>query len=61
MIALNDGSRKSANAVWVQNGALHYVDTEDRHHQVPLQSVDRQSTWKLNRERKLDFWLPAAQ
>ena len=61
MIALNDGSRKSANAVWVQNGALHYVDTEDRHHQVPLQSVDRQSTRKLNRERKLDFWLPAAQ
>ena len=61
VIALNDGSRHSASAVWVQNGAPHYIDTEDRHHQVPLKSVDRESTRKLNRERKLDFWLPAAQ
>ncbi len=61
VIALNDGSHHSANAVWVQNNVLHYIDREDRHHQVPLQSVDRESTRKLNRERKLDFWLPAAQ
>ncbi len=61
VIALNDGSRPSASAVWVQNSTLHYIDTEDRQHQVPLKSVDRESTRKLNRERKLDFWLPAAQ
>ncbi len=61
VIALNDRSYHSANAVWVQNNVLHYIDREDRHHQVPLQSVDRESTRKLNRERKLDFWLPAAQ
>jgi hypothetical protein len=61
VIALNDGSHRSANAVWVQDNVLHYVDSEDRHHQVPLHSVDRESTRKLNRERELDFWLPAAQ
>ena len=60
VIALADGSLHSANAVWVQNGVLHYVDGEDNHHEVPLSSVDRRSTRTLNRERKLDLWLPAA-
>jgi len=61
VIALSDGSHHSAIAVWVQNDVLHYIDSEGKHHQVPLQSIDRQSTRQLNRERKLDFWLPAAQ
>lgn len=60
VIALADGSLHSANAVWVQDSVLHYVDGEDNHHEVPLGSVDRQSTRKLNRERKLELWLPAA-
>jgi hypothetical protein len=59
-IALADGSRQSANAVWVQSGSLHYVDSEDQHHQVPLSAVDRKLTRQLNRERNLNFWLPAA-
>jgi hypothetical protein len=61
VIALDNGSRHSANAVWVQNSVLHYIDSEDRHHQVPLKAVDRELTRKLNRDRKLDLWLPAAQ
>lgn len=61
VIALDNGSRHSAYAVWVQNGVLHYIDSEDRHHQVPLKKVDRELTRKLNRDRKLDLWLPAAQ
>ena len=60
VIALADGSLRSANAVWVQSGLLHYVDGDDNHHAIPLSAVDRQSTRKLNRERKLDLWLPAA-
>ena len=58
-IALADGSRLSASAVWVQDSFLHYVDSQDQHHQVPLSSIDRQATRQLNRERNLSFWLPA--
>ena len=61
LIALNDGSVHAASAVWVQDKVLHYIDSDDRHHEVPLQSVDRALTRRLNRERKLDLWLPAAQ
>lgn len=60
-VALVDGSRHAASAVWVQDGFLHYVDGEDEHHQVALSSVDRQLTRRLNRERNLDFWLPGTQ
>ena len=61
VIALNDGSRVSAAAVWVVDSMVHYVDTDDRHHQVPLKSIDRDSTRMLNRERELDLRLPAPQ
>jgi hypothetical protein len=60
VIALANGSRYSANAVWVQNGFLYYVDREDQEHQVPLNSVDSQLTRQLNRENNLAFWLPDA-
>jgi hypothetical protein len=60
-IALADGSRRSASAVWVQNGFVHYVDSEDEHHQVPLGTVDRKLTRQINRDRNLNLWLPAAQ
>jgi len=60
VIALANGSRYSANAVWVQNGFLYYVDREDQEHQVPLSSVDSQLTRQLNRENNLAFWLPDA-
>ena len=61
VIALNDGSRISASLVWVQGSVVHYVDTEDRQRQVPLQSVDRQSTRTFNRERNLELRLPAPE
>ncbi len=59
VIALNDGSHHSANVVWVQDNVLQYIDSGGKHHQVPVRSVDRESTRKLNHERGLDFWLPA--
>ena len=63
VIALSDGSHHSANAVWVrvQDGALHYVDNDDIHRQVAMKLVIRESTRKLNRERKLELWLPAVE
>lgn len=61
VIALNDGSRRSANAVWVQDNMLHYIDPDDKQQQISMRSVDRQSTRRINRERNLDLSLPAAQ
>jgi len=59
VIALNDGSRLAASAVWVQDSTVHYIDADDRYHEVPLTSIDRQSTRRLNLERNLDLRLPA--
>lgn len=60
VIALSDGSRRSANAVWVQDNVLHYIDPDDKQQQISMRSVDRHSTRRINRERNLDLWLPAA-
>jgi hypothetical protein len=59
-IVLKDGSMRSASAVFVSNNVLHYVDTEERNMRVSMDEVDREATRKLNRERKLNLWLPAA-
>ncbi len=59
VVALKDDSTHSAVAVWVQDDFLHYVDPEGRHRQVSLDQVDHDATRKLNRERKLNLWLPA--
>ena len=61
VIVLTNGSRVEAVAVWVQDGILHYVDPDDRPHQVPLASVDRALTRKLNEDRGLILRLPAPQ
>jgi hypothetical protein len=61
VIALNDGSRHSASAFWVQDNVLHYIDPDDKQQQISMRLVDRQSTRRINRERNLDLWLPAAQ
>ena len=59
VIALSDGTRLAASAVWVQSSTVHYIDMDDLHHEVPLIAVDRQSTRKLNQERNLVLRLPA--
>ena len=60
-IALNDGSRLTATAVWVQNGSVHYVDLDDSSRETPLRLVDRNLTRKLNEDRHLNLRLPAAE
>ena len=61
-IVLKDGSIRSAIAVVVMapDGVLHYVDTEERNVRISISEVDREATRKLNRERNLTLWLPAA-
>jgi hypothetical protein len=58
-IILKDGSVRSASAVFVTNNVLHYVDPEEKNLRISMEEVDREATLKLNRERKLNLWLPA--
>jgi hypothetical protein len=58
-IILKDGSVRSASAVFVTNNVLHYVDREEKNLRISMDEVDREATLKLNRERKLNLWLPA--
>ena len=57
-IAATDGSRIEAAAVWVQKGMAHYIDPEGRALEIPLASIDRNLTRKLNAERNLTLRLP---
>jgi hypothetical protein len=40
---------------------LHYVTLQHEQKQAPLDSVDRAITYRLNRERHVDFGLPGAE
>jgi hypothetical protein len=57
-IVLRDGSVHSAVAVSVQDEVLNYVDPDGEHRRVPLDTVDRQATRRVNRERKLELHVP---
>jgi len=57
-IALKDGSTVSAAAVWVQDSAVHYMDADGGHKQVPLEAIDREITRRLNRAQNLVLRLP---
>jgi hypothetical protein len=57
-IVLKDGSVLSAVAVTVQDGAIYCVEPDGSHRLVALESVDREATGRLNRERKLRLQLP---
>jgi hypothetical protein len=61
-IVLKDGSTRAAKAVVVvaSDEVLQYVDPEERHMRISMNEVDREATRKLNRERNLNLWLPAA-
>jgi hypothetical protein len=60
-IVLKDGSILSATSVFASDDGLHCVDPDARHLRIAMSAVDRAATLKLNRERKLDLYLPAAQ
>jgi len=58
VIALKNGSRLAAAAVWVQGHDLRYVDADDQNRRVPLADVDRAATRELNQARNLNLRLP---
>lgn len=57
-IVLADGTVDSALVVWVQAGSLNWIDASHRRRSVSLESVDRERTLRLNRERALRLPLP---
>ena len=57
-IVLKNGMTLSASAVIVQNDGLHIVDPEGAHQRVSMDTVDREATMRVNRERKLQLQLP---
>ena len=59
-IALKDGTKLSAAAVWVQGSDLRVVDAEGANRHIPLAAVDRTATRELNQARHLNLRLPPA-
>jgi hypothetical protein len=57
-LAMNDGSRHAAILVWVQNGAIHYIDPTGKTEHAPLSALDRATTERLNQEKNLELHLP---
>jgi hypothetical protein len=57
-IVLKDGSVHSAVAVTVQANGLYYVEPDGAHRLVAFDTLDREATARLNRERKLQLQLP---
>jgi hypothetical protein len=52
---------RTAQAYWVTENTLHFVTLQGERRQAPINSIDRELTIRLNRERHLDFCLPAEQ
>jgi hypothetical protein len=58
LLAFQDGVIRAVLAYWVDGATLHYVSMEHEQKQVPLTSVDRMLSERLNRERNVTFQLP---
>jgi len=58
LIATRGGSVESCVAYWVEGRTLHYVTRDHAMHETPLESVDREYSEQLNRERQVTFRLP---
>ena len=58
LVAFNDSVIRAVLAYWVEGAALHYVTMEHAQKQVPLASIDRALSERLNGERNVTFQLP---
>jgi hypothetical protein len=61
LIAFRDQSIRAAAAYWVDGRTLHYVTQQHEERQAALDTIDRDLTLRLNRERHVQFSLPAPQ
>jgi hypothetical protein len=51
----------AAQTYWVTGNTLHFVTVQGEAKQAPIDSIDRALTSRLNRDRHVDFRLPAEQ
>jgi len=58
LVAFKDHVIRAAASYWVDGRTLHYVTLQHEEKQVPLDSVDRDLSMQLNRERRVQFQLP---
>lgn len=59
LIAEKDGVIRAALAYWVEGATLRWITLQKQQSQMPIDRVDRALTEQLNRERGVDFRLPA--
>jgi hypothetical protein len=57
LLVFKDNSIQSVAACWREAGKLHYLTVQGDHKSAPLESLDREYTEHLNRERGLEFKL----
>ncbi len=55
LIAFRDKNIRAAMTYWIQDGTLHYLDTDHKEQHAPLTAVDREMSAQLNRERHIPF------
>lgn len=58
LIAFRDKNIRAAMTYWVEDGTLHYLDTDHTERHAPLTSVDRDLSVQLNHERGVPFNIP---
>ena len=58
LFALKNNNILAAFTYWTEKGDLHYVNLDHQMKQIPLSSIDRELTDRLNRERNLNVRLP---
>ncbi|HZT30852.1 MAG TPA: hypothetical protein VFA33_13260 [Bryobacteraceae bacterium] len=61
LIAFQDHVIRAALAYWVSDSTLHYLDMDHKIRQAPLNTVDRDFSRQLNRERRVPFHLPEGE
>ena len=58
LIAFRNGNVESCVAYWVEGRTLHYVTRDHAMKETSLETVDRDYSERLNRERQVSFRLP---
>jgi hypothetical protein len=61
LIAMKDHTIYPAIAYWVEDGTLNYITQQGVRNRVSLDLVDRDFSVQLNKEREIDFAIPAVK
>ena len=59
LIAMKDSTIYSSLAYWVEDETVHYITTQHSHNRATIDLLDRDLSIQLNRERGVEFKLPA--